>query len=114
VLPAQHWASWLQLSDSSLQVFPAGLQCCQLAHRPTVAPANFAHTTRELSCWVVPFGRPSAPQQSVSSRQISPVGRQPLAGWQIMIPLAPKGAQLRLQHEPDSVVVQDSSSVSGS
>jgi len=72
-----------------------------------LAPGNLEHTTFELGFWVPPpFGKPSAPQQSVSSWQISPVGRQPLAGWQIMIPVGPKGAQLRLQHDFDSAVLQ--------
>src|SRR5690349_25162147 len=38
----------------------------------------------------------SPPQQSLSLRQRSPVTWQPLAGWQMLMPLGP-GAQRRLQ-----------------
>ena len=40
------------------------------------------------------------PQQSVFLRHKSPVTWQPLAGWQILVPLGPKGAHSRLQQSP--------------
>ena len=40
---------------------------------------------------------PAAPQQSLSLRHKSPSMWQPVAGWQIFTPVAPYGAQRRLQ-----------------
>ena len=47
--------------------------------------------------------QPAAPQQSESSRQISPVGWQPLGGWQIRTPVGPYGRHARLQHSPPQI-----------
>jgi hypothetical protein len=43
---------------------------------------------------------PAAPQQSEFSRHKSPSTRQPRAGWQMLTPVGPYGAQRRLQHCP--------------
>ncbi len=43
---------------------------------------------------------PGPPQQSELVRQRSPSTRQPCAGWQMLTPVAPYGAQRRLQHCP--------------
>jgi hypothetical protein len=65
------------------QIAPAGLHALPLSQRPIVAPAAFAQCTSvvfpppELS---VEPGAPGAPQQSLSVRQSSPVGRHPLGG----------------------------------
>ncbi len=40
---------------------------------------------------------PSAPQQSLSLRQRSPLTLHPLAGWHTRTPVGAKGAQSRLQ-----------------
>jgi hypothetical protein len=60
---------------------------------PTAAPGSFSQTTLPSP------GRPvfGAPQQSFVSRQRSPFTWQPVAGWQIITPVGPYGAQSRLQ-----------------
>ncbi len=60
----------------SLHTLPGGEHTFPFAHRPGVVAVLPAHTT----CVVEPYGRPTAPQQSVSLSQISPVGWQPDAG----------------------------------
>ena len=64
---------------------------------PTSAPlVEFEHTT-------APSPRtpePVAPQQSALLRQRSPSTRQPCAGWQMLTPVGPYGAQRRLQQLP--------------
>src|SRR5687768_15319226 len=62
-------------------------------------PGSLRHITfdRLLS------GLPGPPQQSLSCPQSSPVGRQPLGGWQIRAPVGPYGKHARLQHDPPQV-----------
>jgi hypothetical protein len=95
-LPAQQLAFALHELVDRRQIAPAGLQELPLVHRPTSFVPDFSQVTWALS----PSGNPSDPQQSLSARQTSPVGRQPLAGWQINIPIGPKGRHARLQHSP--------------
>src|SRR5689334_10677152 len=74
---------------------PAGRQALPLSQRPT---GSFAFALLQLPTPVEPL-TPPKPQQSASVRHTSPVGRQPLGGWQIKTP-ARKGAHARLQHSP--------------
>jgi hypothetical protein len=65
-------------------------------HTPSVLPSPFRQ-------WVLPSpGRPlpSTPQQSRSSWQTLPSGRQPVAGWHTKTPVDAWGAQSLLQQEP--------------
>src|SRR5689334_20092863 len=73
---------------------PAGRQAFPLSQRPT---GSLAFALEQ----VTPVGSalPLPPQQSRSLRQISPVGRQPLGGSQIVTP-GLYGAQDRLQQSP--------------
>ena len=63
---------------------------------PTAAPESFWQVTLPSPGSPVP----AAPQQSLVSRQRSPLTWQPLAGWQMCTPVRPYGAQRRLQHSP--------------
>jgi hypothetical protein len=93
-LPEQQSFSALQVMVASLQMAPAGLHALPLSHRPTAAPGSLLQLPTPVTPSV-----PPKPQQSESLRQSSPVGRQPLGGWQIKTPLL-YGAQARLQQEP--------------
>ena len=73
---------------------------------PIVAPDSFSQRT--LPSPGNPL--PSAPQQSASSRHSPPFGWQPLAGWQIEMPLSPNGAHSRLQQLPQPLQTVPSSS----
>ena len=84
-VPAQHLSVALHELLARRQMAPAGEHLLPLSQRPTAEPAGFEQVTLAS----VPSGRPSAPQQSVSERQISPVGRQPLSGWQTLKPVGP-------------------------
>ncbi len=83
-LPAQQLFSALHDPDLSLHTAPAGRQALPLSQRPTGSPALLLHLTEPL-----PPGIPGEPQQSVSSTQTSPVGRQPLGGWHTNTPVGP-------------------------
>jgi hypothetical protein len=82
-LPAQQLFSALHDVVASLQMAPAGLQALPLSQRPT---ASFGFALLQLPTPVCPC-TPPKPQQSASPRQTSPVGRQPLGGWQISTPV---------------------------
>jgi len=82
--PAQQLFSALHEPVASLQTAPAGRQAFPLSQRPTGSPAPLLHFTEPL-----PPGNPAEPQQSESLTQISPVGRQPLGGWQTNTPVGP-------------------------
>ena len=69
-LPAQQLAFSLQDWLCSRQMPPAGVQELPASQRPMGLPSTFEQVTLALS----PSGVPSAPQQSLSSRQSSPVG----------------------------------------
>jgi hypothetical protein len=94
-LPEQQLFSALHDMVASLQIAPAGRHALPLSHRPTASPA-FA--LLQLPVPVDPWTPPN-PQQSASVPQISPVGRQPLGGWQMRRPER-CGAHDRLQHSP--------------
>ena len=74
-LPAQQLFSALHEPTASLQTAPEGRHALPLSHRPTGSPGLLEHLTEPL-----PPGIPAEPQQSESSTQTSPVGRQPLGG----------------------------------
>jgi hypothetical protein len=94
-LPAQQLFSALHDIVLSLQIAPAGRHAMPLSQRPT---GSLAFALLQLPVPVWPL-MPSKPQQSASERQTSPVGRQPLGGWQTSTP--PRyGAQARLQQSP--------------
>jgi hypothetical protein len=105
-VPAQQRSVALHEFVARRQIAPAGLQALPLSHRPNVAPGAFAQTTSldwpPPETFVEP-GEPITPQQSASFWQSSPVGRQPLGGWQTRTPLPPKGAHERLQHSPPHI-----------
>lgn len=82
-LPAQQFAFALQDSDWRRQMAPAGLHLLPLSQRPIVAPAALEQVTFESG----PSGSVAEPQQSLSSWQSSPVGWQPLGGWQMRTPV---------------------------
>lgn len=83
-LPAQQLFSALHEVVASLQIAPAGRQAFPLSHRPVLAPALLLHVPTPVT-----FCTPPKPQQSLPSRQVSPVGRQPLGGWQTVTPVGP-------------------------
>ena len=79
-LPAQQLFSALQLDVASLQIAPAGRHAVPLSQRPAEASGV------PLAQVTLPLPPPllfAEPQQSSSIEQISPVGLQPLGGWQI-------------------------------
>src|SRR5258708_7124471 len=94
-LPEQQLFSALQDMLASLQMAPAGRHALPLSQRPT---GSLALALLQLPTPVLPW-MPPKPQQSASPRQISPVGRQPLGGWQMRTPFL-YGAQARLQQAP--------------
>lgn len=75
-LPAQQFAFALHSVVWRRQMPPAGVHALPFVQRPSAAPPSFAHVTFDLS----PSGSVADPQQSLSSLQSSPVGRQPLGG----------------------------------
>ena len=92
---------------ASLQTEPAGLQAWPWSQRPIVLPGSLAQCTfvgwpEPPSIFVEP-GAPGAPQQSESCWQSSPVGWQPLGGWQIRMPVGAYGRQDLLQQLPPHV-----------
>ena len=97
-LPAQQLFSALQDMLASLQIAPAGRHALPLSQRPT---GSFGLALLQLPTPVDPC-TPPKPQQSESVRHTSPVGRQPLGGWQIKTPLL-YGAHARLQQLPPQV-----------
>jgi len=94
-LPEQQLFSALHDIVASLQMAPAGRQAFPLSQRPT---GSLALALLQLPTPVEPC-TPPKPQQSESPRQISPVGRQPLGGWQMKTPVL-YGAHARLQQLP--------------
>ena len=82
-LPEQQLFSALHVVVASLQMAPAGRHALPLSQRPT---ASVGLVLLQLPVPVVPCVPPK-PQQSLSERQISPVGRQPLGGWQMNRPV---------------------------
>jgi hypothetical protein len=92
-LPAQQLFSALHETVASLQIAPAGRHELPLSHRPTGSLGFALLQLTPVEPWTPP------PQQSASVPQISPVGRQPLGGWQTRRPER-CGAQDRLQHSP--------------
>jgi hypothetical protein len=101
--PAQQLFSALHDIAASLQMAPAGRQELPLSQRPTES-AGLA--LLQLPTPVLPC-TPPKPQQSASCRHVSPVGLQPLGGWQICTPLL-KGAQARLQQLPPQLGIPPS------
>jgi hypothetical protein len=99
-VPAQQRSVALHEFVASRQMAPAGEHALPLSQRPTAAVGlDFAQWTFVISPRGLPFGTPGAPQQSLSVVQSSPVGWQPLGGWQMSRPVM-YGAHARLQHEP--------------
>lgn len=84
-LPAQQLVLWLHEVKSSLQMPPAGVHELPLSQRPIALLSFLLHTMAERA----PSGRVAEPQQSASTAQISPVGWQPLGGWQMNTPVGP-------------------------
>jgi hypothetical protein len=95
-LPAQQSHDELHDIVASLQTSPFGLQPIGLRQIPTGPPPLVSHVTGLFE----PPGNPLEPQQSASTRQRSPTGWHPLAGWQTRTPVGPHGAQARLQQGP--------------
>jgi hypothetical protein len=95
-LPAQQSHDELHDMFCSLQTSPLGLHPMGRRQTPSGPPPLMSQVTG----LVEPPGSPVAPQQSPSAVQRSPTGWQPLAGWQMRIPVGPHGAQARLQHGP--------------
>jgi hypothetical protein len=93
-LPAQQLFSALQVMLASLQMAPAGLHELPLSQRPTGWPGSLLQVPTPVCPWT-----PPKPQQSESVRHSSPVGRQPLGGWQMRTPFL-YGAHARLQQLP--------------
>jgi hypothetical protein len=89
-VPAQHRSVALHDVTASRQMAPAGLHAWPLSQRPMVAPAALLQCTFVilLPLTSVEPGAPGAPQQSLSLLQVSPVGRHPLGGWQMRMPVA--------------------------
>lgn len=79
-------------------MLPGSRHALPLSQRPnSCAGDDFAHVTGPFTGG----GAPDHPQQSLSLRQISPVGAQPEGGWQTRKPgAAPVGAHTREQHVP--------------
>jgi len=61
----------------ALQIDPGSRHAPPLSQRPNSAPGGLLHV---FGIPPVGAGEPAAPQQSLSRRQISPVGRQPEGG----------------------------------
>jgi hypothetical protein len=97
-LGSQQLFSDEQDSVLGLQMLPGSRHAVPLSQRPNSwVSVDFEHWTAPLTG----AGAPDHPQQSLSLRQISPVGEQPDGGWQMKKPpLAPVGAQTREQHAP--------------
>jgi len=95
-LPAQQFAFALHSRVWSRQIAPAGEHALPFVQRPKAAPPSLLHVTLERS----PSGNVVDPQQSTSSLHSSPVGLQPLGGWQTKTPVGAYGRQDRLQHSP--------------
>jgi hypothetical protein len=103
-VPLQQRSVALQLIDARRQIEPPGLQAWPVSQRPRVAPGALLQWT--FAAWPAPPSSlmepadPGDPQQSASVAQSSPVGRQPLGGWQMKTPVAAKGRHERLQQSP--------------
>jgi hypothetical protein len=95
-LPAQQSHEALQLIVLSLQTSPSGLQEMGLRQTPGLVAVAPMHVTLPEPAPVTP----GPPQQSSSFWQRSPTTWQPLAGWQMRIPVGPKGAHAREQQPP--------------
>jgi hypothetical protein len=95
-LPLQQSHEALHDIVLSLQTSPSGLHPMGLRQTPTV----FGAVMTQVTGLPEPPGSPVDPQQSLSLRQMSPTRWHPLAGWQMRTPVAPYGAQRRLQHAP--------------
>lgn len=93
-VPEQQRSVAWQENAERRQIEPAGLHLLPWSHRPTIAPAALLQVVFVSE----PSGRPAEPQQSLSCWQSSPVGWQPLGGWQMFTPVAAYGSHERLQH----------------
>jgi len=84
---------------------PAGLHAWPLSQRPMVAPAALLQCTFVIMppLTFVDPGAQGAPQQSLSFSHSSPVGRHPLGGWQMRMPVAAYGRHDRLQQSPPQI-----------
>ena len=82
-LPEQQLFSALHDVVASLQIAPAGRHALPLSQRPT---GSLGFDLLHEPVPVEPCTPPN-PQQSASLRQISPVGRHPLGGWQTKSPV---------------------------
>ena len=113
-VPEQQRSVALHEFDARRQIAPAGLQAFPLSQRPTVAPGAFSQRTSVLlpppDEFVEP-AEPSAPQQSLSERQSSPVGWHPLGGWQTKTPVAAQGRHEREQQSPPQLGIAPPSPV---
>jgi hypothetical protein len=96
-LPLQQSHDELHDIVESLQTSPSGLHPIGFLQMPTAFGGVMSHVAGIV---VDAFGKPAAPQQSMSCVQRSPTGWQPLAGWQTRTPVGPYGAQRRLQQLP--------------
>jgi hypothetical protein len=83
VLPAQQLAFSLHDVSDSRQIPPAGVHALPWVQRPI----GLSPTLEQIT--LVASGRLAEPQQSSSVWQVSPVGRQPLGGWQMSTPVGP-------------------------
>src|SRR5262245_30784906 len=82
-------------------MLPGSRHAPPLSQRPNSCVWSFFE---QATGWLTGCGAPDQPQQSLSFRQISPVGAHPDAGSQINSPAgAPVGAQTREQHFPPQV-----------
>jgi hypothetical protein len=78
VLPAQQLASALHELVASRQIAPDARHAVPFVQRPTASVGALSQMTSPL----LPPGLNAEPQQSASVRQVSPVGRHPVGGWQ--------------------------------
>lgn len=78
VLPAQQFASALHAEVANRQMAPAARHAVPFVHRPTVSFGALSQMTSPFP----PPGLNAEPQQSASTRHVSPVGLQPVGGWQ--------------------------------
>ena len=97
-VPAQQRSVALHDVVASLQIAPAGEHLFPLSQRPTGSLAFAFEQCTSLAA--PPVGVPGAPQQSLSIRQSSPVGRHPVGGSQMKTPVGAYGAHARLQQLP--------------
>jgi hypothetical protein len=65
----------------ALQMLPGSRHAVPFSQRPNSLPTGLLHVLGDPP---VGCGEPAEPQQSLSVRQTSPVGRQPEGGWQTL------------------------------